>query len=239
MKYIAYCRISTNHQLKTGSLEDQKRRCEEYVAQKGLTLHKCFNDAGLSGILPIHRRPGLRAAIEEIDRGDVLIVSYRDRLARDTDVMEEIKRQIRLKKGKIISCAGEGTESDDEYDLASAIAYYASDFLAKMEQVLTKVRVKQTMVEKKARGERVGQIPYGKKLSSDGIHLEDCEEEIKTINEALRLRGTGLTLASVANTLNSNNMRNRGDKPWNIKTTHLLCAKFQHLICQHQVVGEK
>lgn len=221
MKYIAYCRVSTDYQVKNGcSLESQKSICEDYARKKGMCLHKSFNDAGLSGTLPIHRRPGLKAAIDEIEKGDVLLVAYRDRLARDPEVTCDINREIRRRKARVVSCAGEGTESDDEYDLAAAIAYYASDFLSKMEQVLAKVRCKKKTEEKRSKGERCGYIPFGQKLSEDGVHVEPNEDEKKIIEEMQKLEYDGYSLAKIATILNKNKMHNRDNKKWNYASVY-------------------
>ena len=192
-----------------------------------MVLHKSFSDAGLSGALPIHRRPGLQQALNEIEKGDILLVAYRDRLARDTEVMCDINKFVRTKKAKIVSCAGEGTESEDQYDLASAIAYYASDFLSKMEQVLAKVRIKKKLDEKRSKGERCGYIPFGKKLTDDGIHVDDCEDEKKIIEEMRSLELAGYSLAKIADNLNKRHLYNRDGKKWNYASVYRILLHNQ------------
>ena len=54
---------------------------------------------------------------------------------------------------------------------------------------------------KKARGERVGPIPYGYRLAADGLHLEPDPSEQRTIARAKALRDAGLTVRRIAEDL--------------------------------------
>jgi len=48
----------------------------------------------------------------------------------------------------------------------------------------TKSLTKAALGAKKARGERVGEIPYGYRLATDGVHLEPDQAEQAVIAEA-------------------------------------------------------
>jgi DNA invertase Pin-like site-specific DNA recombinase len=52
-------------------------------------------------------------ALNALRRGDVLIVAKRDRIARDAFVSVLIEREAAKKGARIVSAAGEGTDSDD------------------------------------------------------------------------------------------------------------------------------
>lgn len=56
---------------------------------------------------------------------------------------------------------------------------------------------------KKARGQRVGQIPYGYKLAADGKHLTECFEELAVIDDIVRARKDGKTLKQITEMLNA------------------------------------
>ena len=66
---------------------------------------------------------------------------------------------------------------------------------------------------KKARGERVGQIPYGYRLAADGLHLEPDPSEQRTIARAKALRDAGLTVRRIAEGLSREGFRNRAGHP--------------------------
>jgi DNA invertase Pin-like site-specific DNA recombinase len=70
-------------------------------------------DAGTSGSLAIEDRPVLVDAVAVLRRGDVLLVAKRDRLRRDVIAVAMIERLIATRGARIVSAAGEGTESDD------------------------------------------------------------------------------------------------------------------------------
>ncbi len=62
---------------------------------------------------------------------------------------------------------------------------------------------------KRARGERVGQIPYGSQLAADGVHLEPHAGEQLTIKHAHELRAQGLSLRAIAEELSRRGLHAR------------------------------
>src|SRR5688500_7351522 len=81
---IGYLRVSTDEQRDSGlGLEAQRTAIEAAATRQGLRIRATFDDAGLSGALPLATRPGLLQALNVLQRGDVLIVAKRDRLGRD------------------------------------------------------------------------------------------------------------------------------------------------------------
>ena len=98
----------------------------------------------------------------------------------------------------MVSAAGEGTEGDDP---ASVLMRRIVDAFGEYERLIIKARTKAALGAKKARGERVGQVPYGWRLKADGVHLEAVKAEQEAISEARRLRAAGLSLRKVAGEL--------------------------------------
>jgi DNA invertase Pin-like site-specific DNA recombinase len=70
-------------------------------------------DAGTSGKLGIEDPPVLLEAVAALRRGDVLLVAKRDRIGRDVIAVAMIERLFAKRGARVISAAGEGTESDD------------------------------------------------------------------------------------------------------------------------------
>ena len=225
-RIIAYLRVSTKHQVESSqSLDDQKTACEAYARSKGKTIDTFFTDAGISGVKDWWKRPGMKQLLDYLQKGDILLVSRRDRIAREVGAMERIKAEVKNKKAKIISCADEGTESDDKYDLTAISAYCTSTFIAEMEQALAKVRVKRALDRKKEKNERMGHIPYGMKVAEDGIHLEPCPEEQEIIRQMYMLRGQGYTIVSACEELNKRNLFNRNNTPWKKSAFHRILSR--------------
>jgi DNA invertase Pin-like site-specific DNA recombinase len=226
MRIIAYLRVSTKHQVESSqSLDDQKTACENYARSKGKVVDRFFTDAGISGVKEYYKRPGLNQLLEYLQKGDMLLVSRRDRLAREVGAMERIKEVVKHKKAKIISCADEGTESDDEYDLTAISAYCTSDFMSRMEQAFAKVRVKRALDRKKEKGERLGHIPFGMRTGEDGIHLEPSPEEQEIMRQMYMLRGQGYTIVRACDEMNKRKLFNRDNRPWKKSAFHRILSR--------------
>src|SRR5262245_6297753 len=110
---IGYSRVSTDQQRESGlGLEAQLAAIEQTAARLQLRLAETFTDT-LRGKTSIEQRPGLAAGLNALRRGDVLIVAKRDRIARDTFVSGLIEREAARKGARVVSAAGEGTDSEE------------------------------------------------------------------------------------------------------------------------------
>jgi hypothetical protein len=76
------------------------------------------------------------------------------------------------------------------------------------------VLTRRALARKKARGQRVGTIPYGFKLGHDGVHLVPCPAE-RTVLAIIRdMRANGRTLVNIADELNSRGLTRREGGKW-------------------------
>ena len=73
---------------------------------------------------------------------------------------------------------------------------------------------KDALEAKKARRERVGQIPYGYRLASDGVHLEAVPEVQALIAVARRFHGAGLSLRAISHEWATRGFFSRTKKPF-------------------------
>ena len=89
IKYVAYCRRSTNtKQQQKHSLESQHAEITEFINEKGGTIIKCFNEVQSGTIV---KREKLLQAIELCEQtGATLIVSKLSRLSRDIGQVNEL-----------------------------------------------------------------------------------------------------------------------------------------------------
>jgi hypothetical protein len=63
---------------------------------------------------------------------------------------------------------------------------------------------------KRSQGQRTGQVPYGKQLAADGVHLEDNENEQRVLVGIRSLRDEGLSIRAIAERLNLDSVPARG-----------------------------
>lgn len=192
---IGYVRVSTEEQADSGlGLEAQRAAIRSAAERMGLDIVEWFSDEGVSGG-KIDGRFGLLAAIDAMKRGYVLIVSRRDRLARDSMLACWIEKEIAKRQGRIVSVAGEGTESDDP---TSVLMRRIIDAFAEYERLMIGARTKAALRVKARRGERVGRhATYGYRLDANGQQVPDAHEQ-EGVRLMIRLRGDGLSYARIA-----------------------------------------
>jgi DNA invertase Pin-like site-specific DNA recombinase len=220
---VGYLRVSTSEQAGSGlGLEAQAAAIETTAARLGLTVGETFNDAGISGGLPLEQRPGLLAALEALGKDGTLIVAKRDRLGRDVLNVAIIERLAQRKGARIVSAAGEGTESDEP---TSVLMRQIIDSFAQYERALIRARTKAALGAKRARGERVGTLPFGFQLSADGRTLEPNPLEQQTLALIRELRASKYTLERIAAELNQRGYVTRRGTTFKFRYVgHLLAA---------------
>jgi DNA invertase Pin-like site-specific DNA recombinase len=210
---VAYIRASTEEQ-HLGP-EAQRAAIQAWAAQRGTSVLSWHEDLGVTGAIEIERRPGLLAALAALARapkGSLLVVSRRDRLARDPMISAMVERLCAKTGGaRVVSCAGEGTGGDTPGDVLMRTMI---DAFAQFERLIIKQRTSAAMQAKIARGESPGELRYGTRLASDGRHVEENPEEQETIAEIVRLRASGLSPYGITRQLALAGSTSRNGKPW-------------------------
>ena len=69
---------------------------------------------------------------------------------------------------------------------------------AEYERALIRARTRAALAVKRAKGERVGDVPFGYQLAADRVHLEPLAAEQNIIAAIRRLRGDGLSIREIA-----------------------------------------
>jgi hypothetical protein len=76
---------------------------------------------------------------------------------------------------------------------------------------------KAALQAKRKRSERVGSIPYGYRLDTDGIHLVEDQAEQEAVCEILALRAGGMSLRAIVAELDARGYQARGNR-WHVST---------------------
>jgi DNA invertase Pin-like site-specific DNA recombinase len=193
-------------------LEAQRASIATAATRLGLPLTRIFEDAGTSGSLAIEDRPVLLDAVAALKRRDTLLVAKRDRLGRDVIAVAMIERLVAGRGARIVSAAGEGTDSNDP---AGVLMRRLIDSFAEYERALIAARTRAALAAKRRRGERVsGYAPYGYRVAADGRMLERAEAEQATIGLIHTAREEGRSLRAIAADLNARGLRTRSGAPW-------------------------
>ena len=213
-KAVAYTRVSTADQ--TLGLEAQAEQIASYCEREGIELLATFTDHGISGGAPIDKRPGLYGAInatKELGAG-LLLVAKRDRLARDIVIAVLATREVECNGAQIRSADGVANDDTLEGQLLRGL----NDLLNEQVRLTIALRTKQALAVKRSKGERLGSIPYGKRVAEDGVHLEDNPAELRAIAVAVELREEGLSFNAVARALDAAGHTPRGGGSWHHQT---------------------
>jgi len=217
-KMIAYVRVSTDKQAESGqSIETQVDQIKKYAALYDLEIIDTIIDDGYSA--SNLDRSGLKRVFAMLNAGIAqgVIITKLDRLTRSVFDLSYLLKNY-MDKYRFMSVY-------DKFDTDTASGRMILSILttvSQWEREIISERTKAVLQHKKAQGERVGNIPYGYKLASDGIHLEvNPDEQIVTI-EVKELRQSGMTLDEIRQILMDNNRVTRNGKPFSVSSIHAM-----------------
>ena len=213
MKILGYIRVSSDKQADSGmSLEVQESQIRKYAELYDIGLSEVIVDAGESA--KSLKRPGMLRLIELMDSNlcqGVLIVKL-DRLTRSVKDLCYLLERYFSKDKVLISV-------QEKIDTNSAMGRMVMNVvmsISQWEREATSERTKAILQHKKGNGERIGNIPFGYKLASDGVHLEEDLSEQRVIDFIKTGRLTGKTLAEISVDLANEQLYSRYYKPFNL-----------------------
>jgi DNA invertase Pin-like site-specific DNA recombinase len=215
MRYIIYNRVSTVKQL----TENQRAAClEKYheLKQEGDKLYE-FDEEHCTTRRPIDKRPKLKEMLGFLKKGDSLIVFKVDRLARHPQELLNLWFDLK-KMGITIISLWDGL-IDDQFICAHAL-------VASLQRKGASDNTRSTLRQKKIKGERYGNIPFGYKLDLDSIQdrneyvpsygkpykLIQDEKEQEAIRLMVELYNQGLSYGHIEKVLAESGYRTRTDK---------------------------
>jgi DNA invertase Pin-like site-specific DNA recombinase len=115
LRLVAYLRVSTESQALAGtSVPEQRRVVEQWASEHGYEIVSVHCDNGISGTLDTEDRPGLAAALVEIEDGsaDGLVMVALDRLARELHIQEAALARCWAAGGRVFEVRGEILRDD-------------------------------------------------------------------------------------------------------------------------------
>ncbi len=224
MKLYVYVRVSTDYQTESGAgLSAQRDACQKWGEEQGMVVEMVFSEEAVSGSTSLEKRPALMEAINQLEEGDILLVAKRDRLGRDIIHVAMIEAAINRKKARVISVVGEGTTGENP---SSILMRRMIDAFSEFERNIICERTKAAMQAKKRKNERVGHIPFGLRLSEDGVHLEEFPQENSILVQIQELKERCLSTRKIAEEMNKRQAFNRGGSRWNHASIHRVMTKI-------------
>jgi DNA invertase Pin-like site-specific DNA recombinase len=216
MRAVGYIRVSTDEQV--NGPKAQADALAAWCARNGVELVAVHHDHGVSGGAELDKRPGLLAALDELERGDVLLVAKRDRLARSVLLSATVGRLVERTGARVVSADGAGDGDGPE----AALMRTMIDAFAEYERALIRGRTRAALAAKKARGERVGQVPIGSRAEGDRLVVDEREAEAVAL--VRELRAAGWTIRAIADELTARGVPCRGER-WHPTTVQRLVKR--------------
>jgi DNA invertase Pin-like site-specific DNA recombinase len=134
------------------------------------------------------------------------------RLARNTKETLELGERFAKAGADIVSLS----ENIDTTSAAGKMVFRMLAVLAEFERDQISERTTMALAHKKARQERVGQIPYGHQIAEDGTTLVQDEAEQATITTIAAYRRQGLTLRAIVQTAAKAGLVSRAGTPFQL-----------------------
>ena len=157
MAAVGYVRVSTEKQADVGiSLEAQTEKIQAMAVVQGLELDEVIIDAGESA--KSLSRPGMERLLQLVDSGaaETVIVAKLDRLTRSVKDLAELLEHFNRRGASLVSVA----ESLDTGSASGRLVLNIMTAVSQWEREAIGERTRDALSHKKAKGERVGTIPW-------------------------------------------------------------------------------
>jgi DNA invertase Pin-like site-specific DNA recombinase len=221
MQAIGYARVSTEKQADHGvSLEAQTGKIRAMALVHGAELSEIIVDGGESA--KSLNRPGMARLLALVDSRKVqaVIVAKLDRLTRSVKDLCELLELFERRGVALISVA----ESLDTSSAAGRLVLNIMTAVSQWEREAIGERTRDALRHKLTKGERVGNIAYGSRLASDGVHVEPEPNEQAVIAAIGDLRAKGRSLRRIAKDLNTRGWRTRRGSEWRLESVARVAA---------------
>jgi DNA invertase Pin-like site-specific DNA recombinase len=203
MKAIGYCRVSTADQAREGvSLAAQAERIRAYATLRGLELVEIITDEGVSGTVPLNKRPGASALLAAVKAGKAseVIALKLDRLFRNThDALGNLAEWDKREVGVHLIDMG-GAAVDTRSAMGRMMLTMMAGF-AQFERDLISERTAGAMQHMKRHRQAYSHTPLGYSREGDALVPDAAEGALLARIHAMR--ASGLSLHKVAAALNA------------------------------------
>jgi len=150
-----------------------------------------------------------------------VIVAKLDRLTRSVKDLCELLEVFERRGVALISVA----ESLDTSSASGRLVMNIMAAVSQWEREAIAERTRDALRHKRDKGERVGNIAFGFRLSADGKHVEPDGDEQAVLREIDQLRNSGVSLRRIAALLNAKALRTRRGTAWRLEHVARLCSR--------------
>jgi DNA invertase Pin-like site-specific DNA recombinase len=219
---VAYMRLADDERDVVSPPPDapdvQRRAIEAWATREQVEIRSWKLDLGVSGATPIAERPGLLAAYAAIreHRAGMLVAANAERFSHDELVAWLIERAALTEGATIHTADGSRRSNGPRPEVPEQSVGWtrgAVDLARSYERVVLRSRIRTVLADKKARGERVGAVPYGYRLAADGVHIEPDDAEQAVVANVRQLASDGLSQRAIVAQLEARGVAGRTGSP--------------------------
>jgi putative DNA-invertase from lambdoid prophage Rac len=190
-RVFGYTRVSTQLQAQRGeSIQTQEARIRAYGEMNGLTVERYFHERGVSGTVPLHRRPVGTKLLSELRAGDVVIATKLDRMFRSAaDALNSLERMkadgVSL---HLIDLGGDCTGNG-----VAKLVFHILAAVAEAERERITERITEVKARQREDGQFIGgRVPFGWTLVNGGLVKDDVQQRALTRMRLLKRQGKSL-----------------------------------------------
>jgi DNA invertase Pin-like site-specific DNA recombinase len=194
-RVFGYTRVSTQLQAQRGeSIKTQESRIRAYAEMNGLSVDRYFHERGVSGTIPLQRRPVGAKLRTELREGDVVIATKLDRMFRSAadalNSLEQMKqRGISL---HLIDLGGDCTGNG-----VAKLVFHILAAVAEAERERITERILEVKARQRDEGQFIGgRVPFGWTLTAAGLARD--EDQQRALRRMRHLKGQGKSLREIA-----------------------------------------
>jgi site-specific DNA recombinase len=162
-----------------------------------------------------------------------VIIAKLDRLTRSVKDLCSLLELFEKRGVALVSVA-------ESLDTASAAGRLVVTIIAPVSQWEWEAigeRTRDALWQKRRRGERVGNIRFGFRLSPDGKHVEPDPGEQGVLTEIRHLRQSGHTLRGIAASLNRQSLRTRRGSAWRLEHVARIIKQATGPLADLEIIG--
>jgi len=216
----AYTRCSTAEQSsdEKTSLVEQEKRCRAAAVMRGGEIAEVFSDPGVSGSLPLFRRPAGNRLYSALQEGDTVIAAKMDRLFRSTsDALQTVEQLQKRNIGVVLVDIGPDAVTENG---TSKLFFSILAAVAEFERYRIAERISDGRTGKASRGGFIGgEAPYGYSIrgkASQAVLVEN-DDELGVI-DIIRSMGGDRSIRSICRDLDRRGIRNRSGRSFHPET---------------------
>ena len=199
----SYLRVSGKGQIDGDGFPRQRDAVQKYAAANSIEIVREFTEKGVSGKTEWEDRPAFAEMMAALlsNGTRIVLVENLSRLARDLMVQESIIADFQRKGLTLVSVAEPDLCSDDPSRVLMR-QLLGAFFQYEKTSLVIKLRVARKRMKANT-GHCEGRKPYGEREGEQPILARICT-----------LRNKGVSLDTIAATLNAEGLKARSGKPW-------------------------